>query len=585
MARGGGGTRVAARGDGLNDCVRIARAPCPRGTVRYRATQTCVAADDCAAMNCGPGGRGAFVAALGACECAGAPAHVDAVCDAECRRALPRLIRPADGGAPQLACDDADEAAMALRGSHRITPVTFSSGGAVHASYDVEEEDLVALGLVGSAARCAPSAAVAARRRRLADVNVWDNVVTSPLICVKVGEELLFKTASTSSATYPAYVADATDINESGDGVAFDEAAYAAAAVEGLAATPGSFSYAFPKQGVYVFGNAATTAASTDFAVVTVISVDAVCPVDGARIVPYTSSSASVAGVVVAGDFLTEPPWWLIGAIAGALFAAGGIFVLALGLVRFCKRRRLKAAVASKRYANPRSMNFEVQRPGEENLSKVVGDLKKHDDHVRRALEKQRRTNDEIASTMSSEMETLRELLASLLFVRKTPFAKVNALRTWVETALLQHATFRAGASLLSKVRCSFLFVCFSSSFSLLRSLFAHRIGRLLLSRRTWSARCATSAPHSGSPTKARKSSPSRRLRISSGRRCARSRTARRLRRRARRRSASSSARPRRSLSAACSPASRTPSRRASTSTRRAHYRSTASSRCRRSRS
>ena len=130
MTRGADGARIAARGDGLNDCVRITRAPCPRGTVRYRGTLTCIAADDCAAMNCGPGGRSTFVAALGACECAGAPVHVDAVCDAECRRALPRLVRPADGGAPQLACDDAAEAAMVLDGGHRMTPVTFSSGGA-----------------------------------------------------------------------------------------------------------------------------------------------------------------------------------------------------------------------------------------------------------------------------------------------------------------------------------------------------------------------------------------------------------------------------------------------------------------------
>ena len=311
----------------------------------------------------------------------------------------------------------------------------------------MEDEDLAQLGLVGSAARCAPNAAVAARRRRLADVNVMDNIVTSPLICVKTGEELLFKTQSPSSTTIPVYIADATV----SDSAAFDETDYETVAAAGLAATPGSFSYAFPAVGVFVFGNAATESASTDFAVVTVIAADAVCPVDGARIVPYTSKSASVAGVVVKGDYLTEPPWWLIATIAGAFIVVGVFFVLVVGLVRFCKRRRLKAAVASKRYANPRSMNFEVQRPGEENLSKVVGDLKKHDDHVRRALEKQRRTNDEIASTMSSEMETLRELLASLLFVRKTPFGKVNALRTWVENALLQHVTFRASSSLLSK--------------------------------------------------------------------------------------------------------------------------------------
>ena len=391
------------------------------------------------AMNCGMGGSGTFHPDIGACDCDGAR-HVDEICDAECRSSLPRLVRVA-GGAPRVACSEAEEPADA----QRVLPVTMSAAGAFVASYELRPALLASFALTPCPVN---PAMVEARRRRLAlAANVFDSSIANPLLCIKTGESLLFTlSGSGTSLKLPQYISKSSLTVG-----AFDAANFAAEGNIAAAGGATTFTYVFKTTGVFAFGNENTASASTDALVVTVIPSHEVCPANGARIVPFSSSSASVAGVSTSGDIISEPPWWLILTILALLVAAALLCVVSVGIVRFCQRRRLTAKASAKRFANPRAMNFEVQRPGEEDLSKVVGDLKKHDDHVRHALEKQQRTNDEIASTMSSEMETLRELLASLLFVRKTPFEKIDALRTWVENALMQHTMFRAASSLQSK--------------------------------------------------------------------------------------------------------------------------------------
>ena len=309
---------VSSNSDGVYDCQPIVYTRCSTTQVRNSLGQ-CVDSNYCAGA-CGTTAGGTLTSS-GLCQCANL-VPVDQICDAACRARAPTVR--CDGSGNLVITDPATSTVeiVSIAGLDAQGGIDCSITGATVYSMSTSLGSFQ--GIYGVAAPFVTTPAsrrlstgnvfdtdnreISVSKRRLANTTTYPTV-SNPLVCIKVGDSILFEA---SGSSYPVYMKDSLiNTNPSFDYSQFRYLAFLAK--QGIAIT--NFAFTFTQAGYYQFGVSDSQVLS-----VIIVTPDSVgCSTSGA-FVEASQANYILSGTVSSSNIVLSPDWSLvIGLVIGML--------------------------------------------------------------------------------------------------------------------------------------------------------------------------------------------------------------------------------------------------------------------------
>ena len=306
---------------------------------------------------CG-GSKGSFIVTLGVCECTGM-ADLETVCDGVCRDQTPSYryiaepgshpgflieddpvsltrtvvdLSQVDGFVGDIVCDEEECDILTalvdsgIGGTYGPTQALFEAltgYAATTAAYDgssrtrsgdfetedVEEPKSFDIAAFLKKGRSPTHSGISARRRLLQSTGVTDAVISPAVMCLQLGETLMFDLVGEGS--YPIYEKDnLLNTNANFDYGPFRE-------LENTVLSNGTsvslFAFTFTQPGIYVFSDSQNSDQQT---IIAVQRAETVCPLDG-RVTPVTATNLVALGVTRTDDLVLSPDWVLIAIMGG----------------------------------------------------------------------------------------------------------------------------------------------------------------------------------------------------------------------------------------------------------------------------
>ena len=173
-------------------------------------------------------------------------------------------------------------------------------------------------------------------------------VISNPLVCIKVGDSILF---DISTGFYPVYVKDSLlNTNQDFDFSSFRE-------LESIASRNVSittFAFTFTQNGTYVFSVSSQSVFTT---IITVLPSSLTCTTE-APFVDFTTKNLVTMGVASNTSIVLSPDWYLI---MGLLFGMMGLIVFVVGFLYYFRKR----AWSTHSETRPRFPSLNKLKPGQ----------------------------------------------------------------------------------------------------------------------------------------------------------------------------------------------------------------------------